>query len=57
MLENIILVAAILLILGGAAFYIVKAKKRGDACIGCPYAKECAGKSNGCSCCGGNDKK
>lgn len=57
MLENIILVAAILLILGGAVLYIVKAKKRGDTCIGCPYAKECAGKSSGCSCCGGNDKK
>ncbi len=50
MLENIILVAAILLILGGAVLYIVKAKKRGDACIGCPHAKQCGAKHGKCTC-------
>ena len=44
-----IAILAILLIVGGAVFYIVRAKRRGDKCIGCPHAKECAGKC-GCNC-------
>lgn len=46
------LIAAILVaILGGAALYIYKAKKRGVKCIGCPDAKTCGGN---CGSCGGN---
>ncbi len=33
-------------ILGLAIFYIVKAKKAGQKCIGCPHSKTCA--SCGC---------
>ena len=45
-----ILVGVILLaILGGAVFYIVKAKKSGRKCIGCPGAGSC-GKNGCCSC-------
>ncbi len=43
---NYILIAVILLILGGAALYIHKAKKKGQKCIGCPYSNSC--KSNCC---------
>ena len=51
---NIIAVAVILLTVGGAVFYIVRAKKRGQKCVGCPYAKQCGG---ACSCKPeGNDK-
>ena len=40
-----IIVALILAaVIGGAIFYIVKAKKSGQKCIGCPYSKECSGK-------------
>ena len=39
-----IAIAAIVLTLSVAVFYIVHAKKRGDKCVGCPYAKECGGK-------------
>ncbi|MBQ1255093.1 MAG: FeoB-associated Cys-rich membrane protein [Clostridia bacterium] len=49
MTENIILAVVLLAILGGAITYIVKAKKRGQKCIGCPYSNSC-GKSAGCSC-------
>lgn len=53
-LVNIIAVAVILIILGGAVFYLVRAKKRGQKCVGCPYAKQCGGV---CSCKNeGNDK-
>ena len=56
-----IAIAAIVLIVGAAVFYIVRAKKRGEKCVGCPYAKQCGGNCNGG--CGhteankGNDKQ
>ena len=36
---DILIVLILLVILGGAALYIYKAKKRGQTCIGCPHAK------------------
>ena len=45
-MENFIIIAIIVLVLGGVVFYLIKAKKRGDRCIGCPYAKKCGGKCN-----------
>lgn len=47
-----IVLAAIVLIVGAAVFYIVRAKRRGERCIGCPMSGKC-GKScssGGCSC-------
>ncbi len=41
---NFIIVAVILLIIGGAVAYIIKEKKKGTACIGCPHAGECSKK-------------
>ncbi len=44
-----IIVALILAaIIGGAVFYIVKAKKGGQKCIGCPYSGKCGGNCAGC---------
>lgn len=48
-MANIILTAVILLIVGSAAAYIRKEKKRGVKCVGCPDAMVCAGKCSGCS--------
>ena len=48
MLTEIIAIAAIVLIVGGAVAYIIKAKKSVRKCIGCPYASSC--KAGGCSC-------
>ena len=42
-----IAIAVVALIVGAAVFYIVRAKKRGEKCVGCPYAKQCGGKCNG----------
>ena len=47
MLENIIIIAVVVLIVGGASAYIYKAKKSGQKCIGCPYSGECG---TSCSC-------
>ncbi len=47
-MENVILILVLALILGAAALYVYKAKKRGDKCVGCPYSKQCG--KNGCPC-------
>ena len=44
---NIIIVVVILAILGVAVGYIIREKKRGSKCIGCPYAKTCSKASKG----------
>jgi len=48
-MENYIIGAIILLIIVGIVFYLIRARKRGQKCIGCPYSKECSSKSN-CGC-------
>lgn len=57
-MENYIAIGVILLIVGLAAWYIIRAKKKGKKCIGCPDGC-CSSKDNcngSCSCCGGNEK-
>lgn len=44
---DIIAILLIVLTVGGALIYIIRAKRRGDKCIGCPYAKQCGGR---CGC-------
>ena len=41
-----LLIGLIALIVGLAVFYILRAKKKGQKCIGCPYAKDCGGHCN-----------
>lgn len=63
MIGDIIAIGAIVLIVGGALAYIIKAKKSGKKCIGCPDSASCGSRSvkNGsapscggcCSCCSG----
>ena len=59
-----ILIGAIVLIVGLAAFYVVRAKRKGVNCIGCPSGCNCSNKDNeekqasvgcsgNCSCCSG----
>lgn len=55
MVGNIIVTAILVAILGGAIAYIVKAKKSGRKCIGCPdgcncpKAGSCSGACSGCN--------
>ena len=44
-LVDYLLIGFMALAVGFAAFYIVRAKKKGQKCIGCPYSKTC-GKCN-----------
>lgn len=50
-MANVILICVIALILSGAITYIVKAKKAGVKCIGCPAGGTCSGSCAG-SCAG-----
>ncbi len=53
-LLDILVIFLLLLIAGGIIFYLYRQKKRGVRCVGCPYAHECAKKSEtspgSCSC-------
>ncbi len=49
-METYIALAIIVIIVGLAACYVYRSKKRGAKCIGCPDCKTCA--SKGCSGCG-----
>ncbi|MBQ6702055.1 MAG: FeoB-associated Cys-rich membrane protein [Clostridia bacterium] len=47
---NAIVVIILVAITSAVVCYLVRAKKRGDKCIGCPYAKQCGSKCNvGCN--------
>ena len=58
-MEDVIIIAVLLCIIGGIVFYLSRAKKRGETCIGCPYSKQCASKNSGCEGggCGGKTGK
>ena len=45
---DVIAIVVIALIIGGAVAYIIKAKKSGKKCIGCPAGGKCSGD---CGCC------
>ena len=54
-MEDLIIILVLAAILGGAAWYVYKAKKSGKKCIGCPDADTCGGSCNGnCGSCSGN---
>lgn len=48
-LVDYIVIAAIVLVVGGAIAYIIKAKKSGKKCIGCPDSGSCSGSCAGCN--------
>lgn len=45
-MADVIVIAIILGIVGAAAAYIRKEKKRGSVCIGCPHAGSCSQNCN-----------
>ena len=46
-MEDFIVIAILLAIAGVAAWYLIRAKRRGEHCVGCPHGKTCTGK---CGC-------
>ena len=50
---DIVVVIILLVVIGAAVAYIIREKKKGVQCIGCPSAASCAKKcrnASGCSC-------
>ncbi len=50
---EIVAIALIALVIVGAIVYIVKSKKSGKKCIGCPFADSCGAKKGSCGGCEG----
>lgn len=48
-MSDIIVLSICALIIGLAVSYIVKSKKQGVQCIGCPHSKTCGSKKCNCS--------
>ncbi len=48
-MTDYIIIAVIVVIIGSAVAYIIKEKKRGTKCIGCPDGATCGGNCSGCS--------
>ena len=42
-MENIVIIAIVVVIVAAVSVYIVKQKKKGRKCIGCPYGGNCSG--------------
>ena len=58
-MADIIVIAVVIAIVGGASAYIYKAKKNGARCVGCSHAGSCgkASTGNGCGCgCSGEEQ-
>lgn len=51
-IDDIIAAVVIVVIIGLAVGYIIKAKRSGQKCIGCPDSKTCSGNCSSCSSCG-----
>ena len=51
---DVIIILAVAAIIGGASYYIYRAKKSGKRCIGCPDSKACGKYNDMVGSCGGN---
>ena len=49
-MTDIIVIAAVVVIAALAVGYIIRAKRRGKKCIGCPSGGSCSGSCTGCDC-------
>ncbi len=47
-MTDIIVIAIVIVVIGLAAGYVIRQKKRGVKCIGCPDCKNCQGGCMGC---------
>ena len=50
-MKEFIAILVIALLIGGAVLYVIKAKKSGKKCIGCPDSSSC-----NCGCCETKEK-
>ena len=55
-MDSIAVIAIVVAIVALAVGYIIKAKKRGVKCVGCPSGGSCSGSCGGSCSCGGETK-
>ena len=55
-MKNYIILGVLLIIVSAALVYIVKEKKKGKKCIGCPDGNSCSGSCAGCTSCTQKEK-
>lgn len=48
-MDNWIIVLILAAIVAAIIVYLVRGKKRGEKCVGCPYCKQCGSGGNSCS--------
>ncbi len=46
-MENVIVILILVAVSIGIILYLIRAKRKGQKCIGCPYAKQC---NSNCNC-------
>lgn len=46
-MEDFFVILILVAITAGIIWYFVRAKMKGEKCIGCPYCKQCANKCHG----------
>ena len=46
-MQDLLIALLLVMIAVAIVVYLYRAKKRGQVCIGCPYAKQCTGKCGG----------
>ena len=51
-MQNFIIIAVLLMVVGGSVRYIIREKKKGVRCVGCSMAGTCAARANGYACSG-----
>ena len=47
-MDNFIVIAVLVLVIGAATIYVLRQRKKGVKCIGCPNGDNCSGSC--CSC-------
>ncbi len=47
-LADIVIILIIAAAVAGISIYLYRAKKRGEKCIGCPYARQCSAGGGKC---------
>ena len=46
-MENVIVILILITLATAIIWHLIRMKKKGEKCIGCPYAKQCASRCNG----------
>ena len=52
-----VVIGVIVLLVGAAVAYIIREKRKGKKCIGCPYCSSCSSRNSKNGCCSGSGEQ